>query len=237
MKLIFKIITTMILFSISTYAFNYNSTWINEDPNNRGITKLVVNSNGTIRAFGACNSRDCEWGTTSYTRTSNGLLSSWKQRGFGHKVILLESLRGDRAKATIKYLYNSRRDITKVVYFKRSIRKPDRFRHFVGDWVNEDRLTRGLTRLHIGKSGHRIVVRAWASCRPRDCDWGRFDAIKTGQKLRVKWRENGIRREMILSGVDRDRSGRFQTLKVKFTTFYNNERGNRSRVYYFYKQR
>jgi len=236
MKQLFKIFAILAIFIVSTYAFNYNSVWINENSNSRGVTKLIIKNSGTIKAFGSCSPNDCDWGFVGYTRTINGLLSSWKQRGLGHKVILLESIRGNRIKATIKYLYNDRRDKTKIEYFKKRVHKVDKFRDFMGTWINEDRHSRGLTRLNITKRGHNINIRAWSSCQSGNCDWGRFLAVATHNKLRVDWHKNGLRGEMILSGVDIDRDGKFQTLKIKFISFYNNGRTKKSRVYYFYKQ-
>jgi len=237
MRQLFKIFAILAIFVVGVYAFNYNSVWVNEDINSRGVTKLIIKNNGTIRAFGSCSPNDCDWGSVGYTRTTNGLLSSWKQRGSGHKVILLESIRGNRLKATIKYLYNNRRDMTKIEYFKKRVHGVNKFRHFMGSWVNEDRNSRGLTRLNISKAGHNIKVRAWSSCQSGSCDWGRFSAIAVNKKLRVNWHRNGARGEMILSGIDRDRDGRFHTLKVKFISFYNDGRTKKSRVFYFYKQR
>jgi cytochrome c biogenesis protein CcmG/thiol:disulfide interchange protein DsbE len=43
-----------------------------------------------------------------------------------------------------------------------------------GTWVNEHE-TRGITRVSVRKDGVRMIVHAWGSCVPIDCDWGETD--------------------------------------------------------------
>ncbi|AHM59363.1 hypothetical protein D770_05480 [Flammeovirgaceae bacterium 311] len=40
-----------------------DGTWINKDPNTRSITKVIISNQGrTIRVFGKCSPKDCDWG-------------------------------------------------------------------------------------------------------------------------------------------------------------------------------
>jgi len=43
---------------------------------------------------------------------------------------------------------------------------------FNGDWANADRNTRGITKLQIAVRGTNVMVQAWGSCTPQDCNWG-----------------------------------------------------------------
>ncbi len=43
---------------------------------------------------------------------------------------------------------------------------------FVGNWVNIDSNTGGITRIEIGTSKAFFTVHAWGKCTPEDCDWG-----------------------------------------------------------------
>jgi uncharacterized RDD family membrane protein YckC len=43
---------------------------------------------------------------------------------------------------------------------------------FVGAWTNEDKQTRGITRVAIASEGDKLKVHMWGSCTPKECDWG-----------------------------------------------------------------
>jgi cytochrome c biogenesis protein CcmG/thiol:disulfide interchange protein DsbE len=43
-----------------------------------------------------------------------------------------------------------------------------------GKWVNEHE-TGGITQVSVRRDGGRTIVRAWGSCVPTDCDWGKTD--------------------------------------------------------------
>lgn len=47
---------------------DFAGTWVNTNSNTRGITKLVIRRVGTnklsIRVYGSCSPRDCDWGRT-----------------------------------------------------------------------------------------------------------------------------------------------------------------------------
>ena len=43
---------------------------------------------------------------------------------------------------------------------------------FNGLWVNEDDQTRGINKCKISFKNNSLVVQMWASCKPKDCDWG-----------------------------------------------------------------
>lgn len=47
------------------------------------------------------------------------------------------------------------------------------FNAFLGDWVNVDTATSGMTRLVIGKQNEtNYTFQGYGKCSPRDCDWG-----------------------------------------------------------------
>lgn len=43
---------------------------------------------------------------------------------------------------------------------------------FQGKYVNVDKNTRGITKIHLSISGKTVKVRTFGSCSPKDCDWG-----------------------------------------------------------------
>lgn len=54
------------------------------------------------------------------------------------------------------------------------------YNDFTGRWRNADAGTGAITRLRIRYDGAGLDVRAWGQCEPRDCDWGRVDAVAYG---------------------------------------------------------
>lgn len=60
-------------------------------------------------------------------------------------------------------------------------------RDFVGTWVNANSNTRGITKLVVRRAaGNRLVIRAYGSCSPRDCDWGRARLTTYGRNVQDK---------------------------------------------------
>jgi len=60
---------------------------------------------------------------------------------------------------------------------------------FVGNWVNVDPNTRGMTRLLIERqSATGASFHGFGKCHPRDCDWGETAASLTGEVLRGVYR-------------------------------------------------
>ena len=54
----------------------------------------------------------------------------------------------------------------------------------VGTWVNVDPDTRGLTKLIIKADKDTLLqVRAFGSCSPTDCNWGKETAIAYGEDI------------------------------------------------------
>jgi hypothetical protein len=231
MKQFFKLLSIMVLFTLGASAFDYRSVWVNEDPNTRGITKLAIKNNGTVRAFGSCHPTDCDWGRVDYIRTQNGLLAFWEHRGSGYKVVLVEEMHHNRAKVTTKYLGSRRGNRTKISYFKKRNIHMHRPQIFSGSWHNEDRHTRGLTHLDIYNRGDQIFVHAWGKCHPRDCDWGQSRAARSANKLIVRWDTRSARKVMTIKGEDRDRHGEFRRLRVKIKSVYFDGRSQQVRRY------
>ncbi len=238
MRNLLKLFFVFVALTLGAFAFNYNSFWVNENRDSRGVTKLVINNNGIIDAFIACQQRDCSWGKARYTRTANGLIASWIERGRGHKVVLVESIRGDKIKVITKFLYcNGRDDMTKVEYFNKINRESDRYRHFMGTWINSDQRTRGVTRLKISKSGRQIYVHAWGSYQRGECDKGSNIATRSNNGLTVRWNQNNKNKLFRIEGIDRNHRGEFQTLKVTVSSQYNNSRGSQPRTYFLRRSR
>jgi hypothetical protein len=58
---------------------------------------------------------------------------------------------------------------------------------FVGKWVNIDSTTPSFTRMAISIEWGQMIVDAWASCSPEDCEWPRVIAqIPRGESKRIE---------------------------------------------------
>lgn len=65
---------------------------------------------------------------------------------------------------------------------------------FLGDWINEDPETRGVTRFSVVDDEGKLLVHAWGRCFPHDCDWNRTPAADTDESLYVVWNlASGVR--------------------------------------------
>ncbi len=237
MKQMFKIFTILALLTLGANAFNYNSVWVNTSHSERGVKKLQIRNNGIVEAFGSCQAGNCSWGRTEYIRTQNGLLATWKRPGKGCKVILVEAVRGNRIKVITKHLFGGQRgDRTKISYFRERRQASHFSRAYDGVWIDEEMHSRGLDRLKIRRVGNQTFVRAWSQCSRPDCDWGRATAIVMPNKLIVEWNRRGAKKVMKIKGVERDRYGRFQTLKVKIQTYFNNGRSPKTHIKYLRRE-
>lgn len=237
MKNLFKPLIVLVAFTLNVFAFNYNSAWMNDNRNSRGFTKLIIKNSGTIRAFVDCHPQDCNLGEAIYTKTANGLMASWEESGKGYKVVLLEDIRREQIKVITKYLYyNGRRNATTVDYFHKVPMRQYFYKKFVGNWVNLDRNTRGLTRLDISKQGRNIYANIWTSCQRGECDQGRSLAIKSKQRLLMDLNRGTQKRRVTIDGIDRDRYGEFERLKVTISA-HQYGRKTRPRVYFLQRER
>jgi hypothetical protein len=43
---------------------------------------------------------------------------------------------------------------------------------WVGNWLNVDEESSGITKFSISNRDHRLVINMWGRCHPKDCDWG-----------------------------------------------------------------
>lgn len=238
MRVVLKIFTMMALVTLGAYAFNYNTTLVSSSPDTRGIKKLVIRSNGMIKAVALCRSGRCNLGWTDYVRTENGLLASWKLPGRGHKVVLVEAARHNQARVVIKSLHNDgRRDKTRIKYFRKKHRYGYDLHAYDGDWVNAGKRYKGLGSLRIYHRGNQIMVKAWNQCRQPECSWGRSSAIPAHGKLLAEWNLGRVTRVMTIRGMDRDQLGEFQTLKVKVENNYADGRAGETRIFFLRRRR
>lgn len=119
MRVGLKLLVFFLFFIVNAVAFDYQSSWINKDPNTRGIKAIYITNSGTIRVLGYCNNRRCDWGSAKYTRIPNGLIASWRYKNEGHKVISVVSTEANEVQVVSKYLYNGiKRDSTKIALFQ-----------------------------------------------------------------------------------------------------------------------
>lgn len=55
--------------------------------------------------------------------------------------------------------------------------------YFAGSWQNINPSANGILRIQIRISESTMYVRAWAKCRPTDCDWGEVEAQGFGSGM------------------------------------------------------
>lgn len=87
---------------------DFVGTWVNQDENTKGVTKLVIKrvTNGTtMQAFGSCTPSDCDWGAipaevygpdvSSNAYTNANAISAIFKKGFAETIVVL-TRQGDR---------------------------------------------------------------------------------------------------------------------------------------------
>lgn len=94
---------------------------------------------------------------------------------------------------------------------------------YAGAWKNIDPNTQSLTRLLVQRADDALVVHAWASCSPVECDWGesRVPLAPVADGLHIVWDHHFAldRQEIALEGDGR--------LKVSLTTQFKDNSGRR----------
>ncbi|NLH16578.1 MAG: hypothetical protein GX455_08365 [Phycisphaerae bacterium] len=103
---------------------------------------------------------------------------------------------------------------------------------FVGNWVNLDAGTGGITRVEIGIFKTSFTVQTWEACVPKDCDWGTVTVpipIKLVDSFGVSYTESFGTRILTLRLLSEE------LLKVHLLTDYTPEDGRRDTEadYYF----
>lgn len=67
-------------------ASDFVGTWVNNDPNTNGTTRIIIDQNGstmTIHGYGKCVPTDCDWGSIAVTYTGNPFIAVYE---FGFKT-------------------------------------------------------------------------------------------------------------------------------------------------------
>lgn len=66
----------------------------------------------------------------------------------------------------------------------------NKYDDFNGLWVNEDELTKAITKCKISYKNNSFIVQMWGACYPQDCDWGENianDVQKGTNKFQLLW--------------------------------------------------
>ncbi len=116
----------------------------------------------------------------------------------------------------IKFRYNALMLLAVVAIVSAATPSTAAVRDFLGRWTIEGSGGRGIVRLSIRMDFGRPMIRSWARCRPRLCDWGRSPAVAFGPSpraramssallLRTAYRTGSGRRVLILrkAGLNR----------------------------------
>ncbi len=100
---------------------------------------------------------------------------------------------------------------------------------FLGEWVNKDADTRGITRASLKMANTGMMVQMWGKCHPSDCNWGQVRATpdapdQDGPSVKVIW-EHGFKAVIQTLRIDNDGQ-----LHVSSLTHYTDKSGRRDRV-------
>ncbi|MCI0538962.1 MAG: PASTA domain-containing protein [Verrucomicrobiales bacterium] len=77
---------------------------------------------------------------------------------------------------------------------------------YVGNWVNENTKTGGITRFDVRQQNGKIFVHMWGKCAPRDCDWGEMEGRPSGAtRLLITWDQGFVVRSQTLTLIDKQR--------------------------------
>lgn len=93
---------------------------------------------------------------------------------------------------------------------------------FVGNWVNNDSDTSGITRVVVTRAGSHLTVRVFGQCHPVDCDWGTDNAdiytaavgdnVVQGAKMVVARFNAGFAKKMVILRQAQGDDLRFEAL-------------------------
>lgn len=90
-------------------------TWVNDNPNTGGLTRLLITQNGnsvSVHAFGKCSPTDCDWGSQGGTgSTNNSAVVIWNQ-GFVVRTMTLQALPTGHLNSTLVNHFNDSRGVT-----------------------------------------------------------------------------------------------------------------------------
>lgn len=86
---------------------------------------------------------------------------------------------------------------------------------FNGEWKNVDKNTRGITKISLSTRGSQVSIRAFGSCSPKDCDWGKVKAypyakstssnVKTATKALTASYKTGFSETFLVLKLTRNR--------------------------------
>ena len=86
-------------------------TFVNEDANTSGITRLTLSEDDTIRVWGRCHPSDCDWGeeaafaygshVAADLGTAADAITATYVKSFATKILLITPLKGDRLRVDV----------------------------------------------------------------------------------------------------------------------------------------
>lgn len=103
---------------------------------------------------------------------------------------------------------------------------------FLGNWLNEDPNTGGITRVDIRSDGSMLYLHMWGACTPTDCDWGEVStplSDANDPRLTVVWDQGFVIRSQIIDYLSDGR------LRIESHSNYTDSRPDQTNIYYFYK--
>lgn len=103
-----------------------SGTWVNKDPNTRGITKVIISKNESqIHTYGKCSPRDCDWKTTALKKYKSRffkmgtLYRAIYDQGFGTKEIFISKISTDEIVLKVSAKYRDKRSDKNSTYYMR----------------------------------------------------------------------------------------------------------------------
>lgn len=138
MKHLIFLFLTVLFISSASHAQNVDleGEWTAVSPNTRGLTRVVVTSDGEgsfVEAWGRCHPQDCEWGRTLLTPVGKGVedrsfksgFAIWEP-GFASKYVMFSlDRRMLRVETVTVFRDRSRRSSYRSIEYLRRVEEPE----------------------------------------------------------------------------------------------------------------
>jgi hypothetical protein len=107
---LFRWLLPFIFAATAVAADSIAGSWINENPDTGGVTRLVVRFDDHqqfVRAWGACHPADCDWGEVQCTLHGAGCKATW-DHGFATTSMQLLPLQDGRLQAKYRFEFHDK---------------------------------------------------------------------------------------------------------------------------------
>ncbi len=213
MKRIILLLTFLIS---STFAYNYNGTWINQSSTTFNDPVKLTIKNGYVTPYIKRGSQVAKLKSKKATNTGTGLFEAW---GFRTKnlALFIKPINSYKIKVYAKKIDVDKRAIyTKTFIFTNKTRlSTKRIKNrYVGVWKTNSPFS-AISKLRIEKRGNDLIVKAWRPTAEGPLYLGAAKARVKGKKLYLNWKRRHLAVSAVISGLQYDsRHNRYNQLKL-----------------------